>query len=250
MCFSVTAVSARIGYATKNSNDVLTSFMRKKEKKHVVSRSMNLYDDFLACTGSDRLQKILARYELFKMTLDVPGDIVECGVFKGSGIYTLAKLQKLFAPNNERRIVGFDFFDTRRDIQFKHKVDREVLDEHKAALSSRATILANLKKMDIENVELIAGDIVKTAPEYVKKNQGFRISLLYLDVDNYEGTLAVLESFYPLVTPGGLIVFDEYAYRRYGESDAVAEYFKGAGLHLKSLSWANTPTAYFVKERF
>ena len=73
--------------------------------------SLSIYDDFLASATPDRLQKILARYELFKMALLVTGDIVECGVFKGSGLYTLAKLQKLFAPNNEKKIVGFDFFE-------------------------------------------------------------------------------------------------------------------------------------------
>lgn len=72
--------------------------------------TLDIYDAFLAQTSIDRLQKILARYELLKLVRDVPGDMVECGVFKGSGLYTIAKLQKLFSPYNERRIVGFDFF--------------------------------------------------------------------------------------------------------------------------------------------
>ncbi|MDO8521847.1 MAG: TylF/MycF/NovP-related O-methyltransferase [bacterium] len=224
--------------------------MSKKNAQNVGQAKLGLYDDFLAHTGVDRLQKILARYELFKMIVDVPGDIVECGVFKGSGIYTLAKLQKLFAPNNERRIIGFDFFDTERKIKFKQKVDKKVLDEHISDKSNTTLILANLREMGIDNVDLIAGDVVKTTKEYAKNNPGFRISFLYLDVDNYEGTIAILKNFYPLVSPGGLVVFDEYAYRGYGESDAVAEYFKNTPVNLKSLSWANTPTGYIVKERF
>ena len=44
---------------------------------------LSVYDEFLRNTDVNRLQKILARYELFRMVMDRPGDIVECGVFKG-----------------------------------------------------------------------------------------------------------------------------------------------------------------------
>ncbi len=227
---------------------------RTKPKKNLRygsdQSSLKLYDEFLAHTNADRLQKILARYELFKMTLDIPGDIVECGVFKGTGIYTLAKLHKLLCPNNERRIVGFDFFDTERKIKFRHQVDAEILNDHKPEFSNRKAILSNLARMGITNVDLITGDVIKTTEKYVKDNPGFRISFLYLDVDNYEGTIAILKNFYPLVSIGGVIVFDEYARRKFGESDAVDEYFKRMPVNIKSLSWANTPTAYIIKENY
>ena len=92
--------------------------------------SLLWYDEFLARTTIDRLQKILARYELFKMVMAVPGNIVECGVFKGSGIYTWAKLQRLFKPNHEQKIVGFDFFETNRKVDLARLQDTQVLDEH------------------------------------------------------------------------------------------------------------------------
>ena len=72
-------------------------------------QNLDLYDEFLAKTAIDRLQKILARYELLKMIKDIPGDIVECGVFKGSGVYTLAKINHLLMPHSGRKIIGFDF---------------------------------------------------------------------------------------------------------------------------------------------
>ena len=85
------------------------------------------YDQFLACSGPDRLQKILAKYELFKLTLDVPGDIVECGVWKASGLYTWAKLMRLLKPNGETRIIGFDFFEAERAVELmcERAVERE-----------------------------------------------------------------------------------------------------------------------------
>ena len=75
-----------------------------------------------------------------------------------------------------------------------------------------------------------------------------RIALLYLDLDNYEGTLACLRNLYPLVSPGGVVAFDEYALAGYGESDAVDEFFRGQKIRLRSFPWAKTPMAFLVKE--
>ncbi len=211
------------------------------------AQSLSLYDDFLAQAGLDRLQKILARYELMKMVTEVPGDIVECGVFKGSGIYTLSKIAKLLTPHTGRKIIGFDFFGEKRNTSFKRTADKEVLDFHDKNLADEDRIVQNLAKHNIKNVELVAGDVTKTTKEYAQKNLGFRIALLYLDVDNYEGTLGILKNLYPLVTPGGIVVFDEYGIRGHGESDAVHDYFKGTPLKLHSLTIANTPPAYLIK---
>jgi hypothetical protein len=210
--------------------------------------ALQLYDRFMAETGPDRLQKVLARYELFKMVMNVPGDIVECGVFKGSGIYAWAKFRQLFMPNNLRQIVGFDFFEAERTKDWQFALDAECVDFHAQGWSPRDLILKNLGSMGIGGVELIPGDVSKTTAQYARDNLGFRIALLYIDVDNYEGTLATLQNFYPLVCRGGIIALDEYALRGYGESDAVDEFFAERKVRLQSLPWANTPTAFVVKE--
>ena len=70
-------------------NDILAI---KEGFAKCASGKYGAYDKFLAISESDRMQKILAKYELFKIVLDIPGDIVECGVHTGSGIYLYAKL--------------------------------------------------------------------------------------------------------------------------------------------------------------
>ena len=98
----------------------------------VSNQDLIIYDKFLKNTNVDRLQKILSRYELFKKIIDVPGDICECGVFKGSGIFTWVKLVKLFKPNNNFSVVGFDFFENKRNKKFKFKIDKKEVDFHKS----------------------------------------------------------------------------------------------------------------------
>jgi len=44
---------------------------------------------YLSCDNT-RLSKILAHYELFKMAKDLPGAMVECGVFKGASFVRFA----------------------------------------------------------------------------------------------------------------------------------------------------------------
>ena len=51
-----------------------------------------------------------------------------------------------------------------------------------------------------------------------------------------------------MVSPGGVVAFDEYALAGYGESDAVDEFFRGQKIGLRSFPWAKTPTAFVVKE--
>ncbi|MBS4047992.1 MAG: class I SAM-dependent methyltransferase [Alphaproteobacteria bacterium] len=215
-----------------------------------MNANLSIYDQFLAGTGPDRLQKILARYELFRMVMDVPGDIAECGVFKGSGFYTWAKLLRLFKPHNEIRLIGFDFFDTDRSMHFEFQQDKDCLDEHAQNWSSQDVIRANCAAWGLNNVDLIAGNVVETTQKFAAENLGTRLSLLYIDVDNYEGALGCLRNLYPLLSVGGIVALDEYALRGYGESNAVDEYFKGQKIKIRSLPWANTPTAYIVKEHY
>ena len=55
-----------------------------KNKKHAITilnksqaQSLLNYDEFLANSSFDRVQKIIWKYELFKMVQNIPGDIVE-----------------------------------------------------------------------------------------------------------------------------------------------------------------------------
>ena len=208
-----------------------------------------IYDQFLRETNVDRLQKIIAKYELFKKIINVPGDICECGVFRGSGIFTWVKLMMIFKPNNNFKVVGFDLFGSNKvKLKFKYKIDKKVQAWHNSGTISQKDLLKKCKDWGFKNLKLYAGDVRKTTKKYVKENFGSRISLLYLDVDNYDGTLAILKNLYSKMSKGGLIVFDEYGFKGHGESNAVDKFFEKKKVKLKSISWANSPTSYIIKE--
>ena len=205
-----------------------------------------IYDQFLKDTNVDRLQKILSRYELFKKIINVPGDICECGVFKGAGIFTWVKLLKLFKPNNDFKVIGFDFFKNKNRPKLKYKLDKKVVDFHKTGAISQKDLFKKCEEWNFKNLKLYAGDVKKTTKKYARDSFGSRIALLYLDVDNYEGTLEILKNLYNKMAKGGVIAFDEYALQGHGESDAVDEFLSNKKIKLKSFSWAKSPTAYII----
>ena len=209
--------------------------------------SFDTYNAFLLEGGLDRFTKLLCRYDLYRRVIDVPGDVVECGVFKGQGVLYWARLIQIFNPLSVRRVIGFDTFAG---------VPESVQGELDRAWSASFHGYTNVPEQVAEAasalgllsvIELVAGDASVTMPEYVRTRPGFRIALLNLDFDVYEPTLAALDALYDRVVGGGVVLLDEYAVPTWGESNAVDEFLKGKGIALKTMPWALSPTAYFVK---
>src|ERR1035438_7201264 len=89
-----------------------------------------------------------------------------------------------------------------------------------------------------------------SSPQFVKDHPGLRIALLNLDVDLYAPTKVALETLYPLVLKGGIVVFDEYGWEQWpGESRAVDEYFGALGEQpaIHRFPFSPTPGGYMVK---
>ena len=205
------------------------------------------------------LPRLIAQYELFKLVVDLPGTIVEVGVFLGSGLFTWSNLLETFCPGDRtRRAVGFDHFQgyesfSDADGQAKPWIHR-VLGPMK---SSRALVdeLVDLHNEDnllpgVERVRVIDGDVLQTLPAYARESQGERISLLYLDIGLYEPTLCALRSLYPLVLPGGVVAFNCFGMRPWkGEAEAVETYFGDRLPEMRKFAFSTVPYAYFVKGR-
>jgi hypothetical protein len=227
-------------------------------EKAQINTSQSIFDSFNSFIFSDDtkvLGKLVARTLLAERTRHIPGDIVEVGVFKGSGMLTWLKMKKILFPNSMKKVLGFDFFDTKSLIGSLSGIDKLRMSElfsdrnfehTKDALSMIDTQIRNAG-YTAADYELIPGDIHKTAKEFNEKRPGFKISILYLDLDIEEPTYAALEAFWDRVSRGGLVVFDEYAYHQWSESKAVDRFFADKKVEIKILDFM-CPTAYIVKE--
>lgn len=212
-----------------------------------------LYNQFSLWGDFDRFTKMLARYELFKLIVDKPGDIVEGGVLKGAGLLYWAKLIEIFNPQSRRKVVGFDTFEGypggsgKRHDQNIAKSFRQVQIQEEQGVSAN-TIMEIAVAQGLEHrVELVKGNALTSVKTYVEENPGFRVALLNLDFVLYEPTLAALQQLYPLMIRGGVVALDEYAVSGLGESDAVDEVL-GKRVKMQAFTWAKSPTAYFVND--
>jgi hypothetical protein len=209
------------------------------------------YNNLLISDDINRIRKMIARYELYKKTIRIPGDIVECGVFKGAGLLLWLKYLLITTSGSSKRVIGFDTFNHFSDnvLSYEEKAKKEYVEESNFSGASIDELLSIVSSMgDAEKVELVMGEFEDTSLNYKKNNPGFRISLLNLDFDTYSGTLAALNTFYELVTPGGVIIFDEYGQRGWGESDAVDEFFKDKEENILTEYNFNSPSAYIIKK--
>ncbi len=203
---------------------------------------------YLSC-DSTRIGKILAHYELYKLVMNVPGSIVECGIFKGTSLVKFATFRDLFGNSYSKKIIGFDTFSKFPETEFEQdKFPRNKFVENAGEESiSRQQLLDILDKKRLEkNVELIEGDILKTVPTYLEQHPELTISLLNLDTDIYEPAVVILEKLYPRIVKGGILILDDYGVFP-GETKAVNEYFADQDIEIKKFPFCMTP-CYVVKK--
>jgi hypothetical protein len=232
--------------------------MIKLDNLELTKESQSLFDSFNSfILSEDRrvFSKLISRALLYNEIKDIPGDIVECGVFKGTGLYTFLKLKGLYNPNSSKKVVGFDFFDTDQLISsISNKTDKEAMDvlfkernfTHETSFKDYLSTKLIQDGFLNTDFELVDGDLSITSKEYSENNPGFKISLMYMDVDLEEPTYNALNNLWDNITKGGIVVFDEYGYNKWSESKGVDRFIEEKNIEIKSLNYM-CPTAYIKK---
>ena len=216
------------------------------------------YNEFIISSDRNVLHKLLWRYSLYEKVKNIPGDIVECGVFKGSGILAWLKFLNMQEPHSLKKVIGFDFFEP----SFVEKLTDEKDKKSMQQVFDRCESL-NKNDLSIEGIsskitssgfqqskfELIKGNILETSYKYVESRPGFKISLLYLDLDLAEPTYHTLKALWPRISSGGIIVLDEYAHHIWSEAAGLDRFLEENGISSTCLIPTNigAPTHYFYK---
>ena len=194
------------------------------------------------------LKRFLAMYELFKLVLCVKGSIVECGVFRGFSVMTWAKLSAILEPENlTRRIYAFDTYEGFPSVaeQDANRVAPPTAGEFGAEAYYYEELQQLLGLFDqdrflghIDKVHLVKGDAAATIPKFIEEQPQLVVSLLYLDFDLYEPTVAALKHFVPRMPAGSVIAFDELDNPIWpGETLAAIETVGLGRLKLERLPW-------------
>lgn len=149
----------------------------------------------------------------------IDGDIVECGVGVGHSILSL--LHNAIIEGKDRRVWGLDSFEGFPEPTEEDKSRRNVKAGEWNNITPdllRDILFRRCQLPDTGQLRLVPGFFENTLPH----PEIGKIALLHLDVDLYQSYKTCLEALYDKVSPGGVILFDEY------KQGDVQEVFPGA----------------------
>ncbi len=217
--------------------------------------SQEVYDCYNGLMFSDDkrvFSKMVKKIEIYHLVKDLAGDIVEFGVFKGAGLALFLKLKQLYEPNSIMKVIGFDFFQPSSLINTLDGLNQSMMLSVLNRVGSDDLTLQSVEQrlgfFDKNDFLLIQGEAVEECKKYYQFNVGARIKILYMDLDLGDPTYDICKELWCKIVKGGIIVFDEYGYHQWDESNGVDKFLKEIDgqyeiVNTKIIS----PTLYIIK---
>jgi len=188
-------------------------------------------------TSAERLWTLLnaVRYIVAE---GVPGDVVECGVWRGGSMMAAAG-ELVRQGDTERTLWLYDTYagmtpPTEADVEAGTGVTAaEMLASTSVGdgnnvwcVAGRSDVEANMGSTGypMERITFVEGDVAQTLLTSAPSS----IALLRLDTDWYESTKVGLEVLYPKLAVGAVCILDDYGHWE-GARKAVDEYFAEHG---------------------
>jgi O-methyltransferase len=164
----------------------------------------------------------------------IPGDIVECGVWRGGSMMVVA-LTLVEMGVDDRELHLFDTFTHmpfpgEEDVDLFGQPAADVYDEASAAEAFRYLPLDEVRAAlagtgyPVERMHFVPGLVEDTIPDAAPEE----IALCRLDTDWYRSTAHEMEHLFPRIVPGGVLLVDDYGHFM-GAKQAVDEYFAANG---------------------
>ncbi len=220
-------VAKRLGYDVSRSRADVTPQDMGTEFAALYER----YKDY----SKTSIERMYALYEATRYVVrtGVPGDIVECGVWRGGS--SMIAAGTLLALGSERRKIWM--YDTYEGMSEPTEHDRDkhgrtAADLMRAGESDKETsvwclasledVRANMEltRYPADQVTYVQGKVEDTIPSTAPS----QIALLRLDTDFYESTLHELTHLYPRLAPGAVLIIDDYGHWE-GARKATDQYF-------------------------
>jgi len=195
--------------------------------------------------GSANVRIVLT---LLARTHGVPGDVAECGVFRGGTLVpmTLDTVQ----AGLDKTVFGFDSFEgfdesVRVDIELGGQPDhtRQV---GGFSNTSEDLVRRKLSWLGLESKSVLHKGYFETTLAQAADRS---FSFVHLDCDLYESYRTCLEFFYPRLRPQGIVLFDEYEDPSWpGCTRAVDEFMASVPEQIETIELDNYRRAFFVKQ--
>jgi O-methyltransferase len=142
-------------------------------------------------------------WHLVRQVADVPGDILEVGVWRGGTAALMAVRAKMLGCG-----AGIHLCDTFEGVVKTTRADAHYTGgEHSD--TSVQIVETLLKQLGIDRATIHAGIFPESAPPQL---EGTPLRMAHIDVDVYESGRQSFEWIWPRVSPGGVVIFDDFSF--------------------------------------
>ncbi|MBM3555973.1 MAG: methyltransferase [Alphaproteobacteria bacterium] len=164
--------------------------------------------------------------------LQLDGDFVECGVFRGFSALFICRY--LDFARIDRRFYLYDSFaglsPTHSDASERCRIEGSY--ERAAVEDGYDLATVSARFAAYPNVKIVPGFVPETFAQALPE----RVAYLHIDLNATAAEIAALEVLFPRLAPGGVVVLDDYAYSLYPDmAKAEAEFFARHGLPVLEL---------------
>ncbi|NJN42413.1 MAG: hypothetical protein HC811_09525 [Flammeovirgaceae bacterium] len=213
---------------------------RKRDKRHLYSTLFEKYKEYTMIPRESFTHNL----DLCNHYRDIPGDYVECGVWKGGMSAAIAE-----ELGKEREVHLFDSFqglppveeiDGKEAASWQEKTDSPNYYNNCKADEEHA--IQSMRMAGHQNYQLYRGWFGETLPTFGEHP----IAILRLDGDWYKSVLTCLEILFPKVVHGGIVILDDY-YTWDGCSRAVHDYLSTIKSPSRIYQWKET-VPYILKK--
>ena len=180
----------------------------------------DLLTNYGLLTGDTNLFKTITIIELIESIRNIPGDIIEFGVWNGNTSLLIKKI--LDIKNIKKKVLLFDHF---KGLKHYTKKDPKTSHAYKDSyIASKKKIKSFINFFNFKNIKIIDKDATKISHHDLKN---FKFSLAILDMDLYLPTITALNAIEKKISKNGIIVFDEANKTLWdGEKKAMNEFLK------------------------
>lgn len=168
------------------------------------------------------LDRCYVLYQFARYALNVPGQFAECGTYVGGTAHLISLVMK-----SKEEMREFHLFDTFTGMPDLAIPERDVHSPGDFGDTSLEYVQNRLKTFEF--IRFHPGLIPATFSE-ITDVQLF--AFVHVDVDIYPTAFECCQWFWPRLSPGGVIIFDDYGFYSYRRAikAAVDEYFSKIGL--------------------